>query len=93
MNFNIEEIITLDDGREYIVASHAIYENDKYYFFIDYETNNKIKYFKEDKETLGALIEVKNHDLIIKIAPLLVKNASHIFKEVLKQLRSEELNS
>ena len=89
MNFSIEEIITLDDGKEYVVCGKAQLENELYYLFIDYETNTAMKYFKEDKAEPGALISIQDEKLQRELNPLFIKSNEHIIKEVLDKLESK----
>jgi len=81
MNLRIEEIITLDDGKDYIVASYARHNGNIYYCFIDNEPSNKIKYYQENNDSL-ALVE--NQELINNLIPIFAQNANYIFKAVLE---------
>jgi len=79
MNIDIKDTITLDDNNNYVVVSKADYENNTYYYLIDKENNENVKFCVENKNSENSIIEVIDENLIQKLLPLFVDNGkSHI---------------
>lgn len=47
MDTNIKDIITLDNDKEYVIASKTNYEGKIYYFLVDVNDNSNIKFCYE----------------------------------------------
>lgn len=77
MDINIKDKITLDDDKEFYVASKLEYEGKTYYYLIS--TDKEIIMFcYEDKDDL---VEIKDAELIMKLLPAFTKITSKILKE------------
>lgn len=84
MNIEIEDILTLDDDKEYIVISKANLENINYYFLIEDSDNPSTMFCYEDND---ELIDINDSKLIKKISPYLYKSIRNkIDSEKLKEL-------
>ena len=81
MNIDIKDIITLDNNKEYVVVSKTNYENKTYYFLVDINDNNNIKFCYE-KGSNNALIETENADLIKELLPIFVESAKGHIPEI-----------
>lgn len=67
MNIDIKDIITLDDGKSYVVVSKVSYEGKLYYYIIDKDNMKNIKFLYEDN---NELVEFNNKELLTKLLPL-----------------------
>ena len=83
MNIEIKDIITLSDTRNYVVCSRTEYQGIIYFYLIDLENNENIKFVREkqtgDKTTV---IEVEDKDLLQQLLPLFFENSKHILNEI-----------
>ena len=71
MTINKNDLLTLDDGNEYLVVSKALYQNKEYYYIININDNSCIKFCYLDN---GQLVELNDGNLAKKIIPLFKKN-------------------
>lgn len=71
ININKDEIITLDDNKDYYVAEKILYNDKTYYFAVGVDENDDadfedIAYFEEVIENEDVYIEDVNDENIIK---------------------------
>ena len=72
MIINIKDTLTLDDNNEYVVISKIYYENKNYYYLLDKNNEENVKFCYEDNE---ELVEIDDKELTTKLLPLFVETA------------------
>lgn len=72
MTINIKDTLTLDDNNDYVVISKANYDNKIYYYLLDKNKKDNVKFCYEDDE---ELVEIEDKELITKLLPLFIKVA------------------
>ena len=72
MIINIKDTLTLDDNNEYVVISKIKYYNKNYYYLLDKNNNDNLKFCYEDND---ELVEIDDRDLVAKLLPLFVEVA------------------
>lgn len=74
----VDEIITLEDGKEYILLSQVLINDDKYFLAVEAVNNLPTENYTLYKETTDdgelAVEEVENKDLINQLILGLEKN-------------------
>jgi len=89
MNIDIKDIITLSDDNKYVVASKTSYQESIYYYLIDKDNNENLKFCVENPVN-QSLIEVEDKDLIQKLLPLFLESSTKaITKEDLELLEQD----
>jgi hypothetical protein len=83
MNIEIKDIITLSDNRNYVVCSRAEYQGTVYFYLIDIENNENIK-FVQEKQTGEkiTMLEVEDKELLQQLLPLFFEAGKHILDEI-----------
>lgn len=71
MNIDIKDRVTLNDNNEYVVVSKTNYQNKIYYYLVDMNNNENIKFCVEISN--NSLSEVIDKPLIQKLLPLFIK--------------------
>ena len=79
---NLRNIITLSDDNEYIVVGKINYENIIYYYLVDINKNDNVKfcYQKDDN-----LVELNDSNLIKELIPLFSKQAMEEINNYIKE--------
>lgn len=72
MEYNVQDVITLQDDKKYMVMSKAIEAGVSYMFLMNIDDDKDFKFCNLDENK--KLFEIKNQDKITEIAPLLYKN-------------------
>lgn len=67
MMIDIKDVLTLDDKNDYVVVSKISYENKTYYYLVDINNNNNLKFCYEDN---NDLVEIKDKELTTKLLPI-----------------------
>ena len=67
MSIEIKDTILLDDNNEYVVVSKINYENKNYYYIVDKNKNENLKFCYEDGE---ELVELNDKGLTTRLLPL-----------------------
>lgn len=67
MSIEIKDTILLDDNNEYVVVSKVNYENKNYYYIVDKNKNENLKFCYEDGE---ELVELNDKEITTKLLPL-----------------------
>ena len=64
---NLRDIITLNDNNQYIVVGKIDYEAKTYYYLVDINKNENLKYCYQDNDELVELdaITIKNKSICI----------------------------
>ena len=84
MNIEIEDILTLDDDKDYVVISKAVIDGVNYYYLIEDSNSPSTMFCYEDKDELVDIIDLEK---IKKIIPYLYKAIRNkIDPEKLKEL-------
>lgn len=79
---NVKDVITLSDKNEYVVVSKADYEGKTYYYLIDINHEENMKFcYEESKEEKIALVEVMDQTLIQKLIVLFMKEVTKNFSK------------
>ena len=90
MNIDIKDIITLSDNNEYVVVSKTDYQDKIYYYLIDKNNNENIKFCVENNEN-KSLLEIEDTSIIQQLLPLFVESTSKsITKEDLELLTEQD---
>ena len=71
MNIDIKDTLTLDDNNEYVVVSKAMYEDIEYYYLIDINNTENIKFCYQKGN--DELVELNDKELTTKLLPLFLK--------------------
>lgn len=74
MNVEIKDVITLDDGKKYVVVSKVLFQNNTYFYIIDLKNNNEFKILALKPEN-GKLVEFENSELIRELLPLFLEES------------------
>jgi len=72
---DIRDILTLDDNNEYVVVSKITYEDKIYYYLVDKNKNENIKFCYEKEDNL---VELNDKVLVTKLLPLFLDAAKSI---------------
>ena len=72
---DIRDILTLDDNNEYVVVSKILYEGKIYYYLVDKNKNENIKFCYEKEDNL---VELNDKVLVTKLLPLFLDAAKSI---------------
>ena len=84
MDIGIKDTVILSDDNEYVIASKTKYQDNMYYYLIDKNNNENLKFCIEKTEN-NSLLEVKDANLIQKLLPLFLDaSAKAITKEDLE---------
>ncbi|MCL2360689.1 MAG: hypothetical protein FWC73_02610 [Defluviitaleaceae bacterium] len=90
MDIDIKDVIGLSDGRKYVVASKAIFQNNTYYHLIDQSDDTNFKFCIEKSEN-KSILEVEDKVLIQQLLPLFVEASTNaITKEDLELLEEHQ---
>ena len=68
---DVDDIVTLSDGLEYVVVSKADFNSKKYYYLADVRNNGNLKFLYLDK---NELVEVQDFKTVESIFPILIDN-------------------
>ena len=86
MNIDIKDIITLSDDNSYVVVSRVNHQGNVYYYLIDKNNNENLKFCVEKSEN-KSLVEIQDANLIQQLLPLFLDASSKaITKEDLELL-------
>ena len=66
-----QDILTLEDNKEYVVVSKALYENTNYFYIVDLDNVENFKFVKIENDDL---LEIKDKDLATKLIPLFIND-------------------
>ena len=70
MMIDIKDILTLDDKNDYVVVSKINYENKIYYYLVDINNNDNLKFCYEDN---NELVEIEDKELTTKLLPMFLE--------------------
>lgn len=70
MIIGLKDILTLDDKNDYLVVSKINYENKTYYYLVDINNNENLKFCYEEN---SELIEIEDKELTTKLLPMFLK--------------------
>jgi len=76
MDIDIKDTIVLSDDNEYVVVSKTYRNYDIYYYLIDKNNKNNIKFCMENTRN-SSLIEIDDENLIKELLPLLLKSTTN----------------
>jgi len=75
MDVDIKDIITLSDKHSYVVASKTSYQGSTYYYLVDKDSFENIKFCVENTKN-SSLIEIDDPHLIQTLLPLFLQESS-----------------
>jgi len=71
MEIEYQDILTLSDNHQYVVASKVDYHQSKYAYLVDINNSESVKFVElEDDGTLSELDDVIDEELIQELIPL-----------------------
>ena len=73
MDIKKQDLLTLDDHNDYVVVSKVEYENAFYYYIVDINNLENLKFVKESN---NELFEIKDQDLITNLIPLFINDTN-----------------
>ena len=79
---NLRDIITLNDNNQYIVVGKIDYEAKTYYYLVDINKNENLKYCYQDND---ELVELNDSNLIKKLIPMFGRQALEELNNYIKQ--------
>ena len=91
MGIDIKDIITLSDDNEYVVVSKTDYQNQIYYYLMDKNSKENIKFCVENSSN-SSLIEVEDKELIQRLLPLFLKATSESLSREKLELLEQDTN-
>lgn len=81
MDIRYKDILTLDDGNDYVVTSMATYENNQYYYVVNIKNISVVKFLKLIVENDNFFLkEIIDDGLILKLIPILLSNVKEDIK-------------
>lgn len=81
MDIRYKDILTLDDGNDYVVTSMATYENNQYYYVVNIKNISVVKFLKLIVENDNFFLkEITDDGLILKLIPILLSNVKEDIK-------------
>ena len=72
MDIEKKDIIVLSDQKNYVVVSKINYEQNFYYYIVDIDNVENLKFVQEVGD---ELIELKDKELVTKLIPLFTQDA------------------
>ena len=79
-----KDLVSLSDKCTYVVVQKIDYEGKTYYYLVDIEKNENIKFGYQDND---EFVEVTNPELIRKLVTIFGKQAIEIIKEYKDDLK------
>lgn len=70
MNIDIKDTLILSDYNEYVVVSKVEYENKYYYYLVDINNNENLKFCYQNGD---ELVELSDEKLTTRLLPLFLK--------------------
>ena len=80
----VKDLVTLSDENKYVVVQKTEYEGKTYYYLIDINKNENIKFGYQDND---EFVEVTDSSLLEKLIPIFGKQAIEIIKEYKDDLK------
>jgi hypothetical protein len=81
---DMQDVVTLSNGSKYVVISKIILDNQVYYFLINEDNQEDIKFVLELEN--NGLRPIEDNNLINKLAPLFLEEANNHLSEEEKQI-------
>ena len=73
MEFQKQDLLTLDDNKEYVVVSKVEYQNEFYYYIVDIDNCENLKFVKKNG---NELLEINNKELLTNLIPLFINDTN-----------------
>jgi len=67
---DVKDVLTFADKNDYVVVSKINYENKIYYYLVDINKNDNLKFCYEDN---NELVEIEDKELTTKLLPLFLE--------------------
>jgi len=88
MDIDMKDTVVLSDDNTYVVVSKANYQETTYYYLIDKDSNENLKFCMQTNN--NSLREIEDADLIQQLLPLFLEASTNaITKEDLELLAEE----
>lgn len=84
MDINYKDIITLEDGNEYVVVSKINYDGKDYIYLVDIKNTSNIKFAEieiEGEKTYISVIDNNEKELLDKIIKLFFEDTKEIYDD------------
>ena len=72
----IKDVLTLDDHKDYVIASKTKYEGKDFYYLVEIDNPGNLMFCYEEN---GDLVVSKDKNLNTKLLPLFLKASKNIF--------------
>ena len=82
MNIDTKDTITLNDNNEYVVISKINYQDSIYYYLIDLNNNENVKFCAESKSKESTLIDIEDQTLIQSLLPMFLETSKDIIADL-----------
>lgn len=80
----VKDLVSLSDGCKYAVVQKIDYEGKEYYYLVDINKNENIKFGYQDND---EFVEVTNPELIRKLIPIFGRQAIEELKNYSDDLK------
>ncbi|MBR5369728.1 MAG: hypothetical protein IK137_00315 [Bacilli bacterium] len=77
----VKDLVSLSDKNKYVVVQKIDYEGKTYYYLVDIEKNENIKFGYQDND---EFVEVTDSSLLEKLIPIFGKQALKILNDAIE---------
>ena len=81
MKYEISDVITLDDDKDYVIANTAKYLNQEYALLVNVENKKIVMYAKINNDTFTIIDKDNNKTLIEELNKLMFNNFIEFLKK------------
>lgn len=79
----VKDLVSLSDKNKYIVVQKIDYEGKDYYYLVDIDKNENIKFGYQDND---EFVEITDSELIGKLIPIFGKQALEILNDAIENM-------
>lgn len=81
MKYEISDVVTLDDDKDYVIANTAKYLNQEYALLVNVENKKIVMYAKINNDTFTIIDKDNNKTLIEELNKLMFNNFIEFLKK------------
>lgn len=81
MKYEISDVVTLDDDKDYVIANTAKYLNQEYALLVNVENKKIVMYAKINNDTFTIIDKDNNKTLIDELNKLMFNNFIEFLKK------------
>lgn len=81
MKYEISDVVTLDDDKDYVIANTAKYLNQEYALLVNVENKKIVMYAKINNDTFTLIDKDNNKTLIDELNKLMFNNFIEFLKK------------